>query len=779
MVRLVTLLLISALISFAPTQKAKKINLKKVQTEAGYISGKTGSDGTIKIFMGVPFAAPPVGDLRWKAPQPVPSWTGVRQCTTPPASAMQAPPRPFMMWSQEFMAPMEPLSEDCLYLNIWTGAVNEGEKRPVIVWIHGGAFTGGSGTVPLYDGEEMAKKGVVFVTINYRLGVFGFLAHPELTAESPLKTSGNYGILDQIESLKWIKNNIAAFGGDPGNVTIAGQSAGSFSVNALMVSPLAKGLFHRAIGQSGGMFSSGLGIVYDLKAAETAGQKYSEQLKATSIKDLRSLPAADIMKAQARSGIVIDNIVVPQANSAFEEGKHNDVPLLTGWNADDGVSMGQINAETFRANAKKTYGERAEEFFTLFPAGNDEEAKASQKLGSQLSFGWQNYHWAGIQARTGKNKSYLYFFSRVPPGEPNYGAFHSAEFGYALHTLKKWDRPFTEWDHKLSDVMSSYWVNFAKTGNPNGEGLPEWPSYDNSDPKIMILGDKVEAKPLPNRQHLEFLDRVNTPQGWFSLKVMGIGAGIRERLWVIGDHGADNMYLVEGKDSAMLIDTGLGTADIASFVKKMTSKPLIVVNTHGHPDHSGGNYQFEKVYVHPADMEAARSFNSPQVREGSSGTMLQGSKPADHELYKGKPFNTVYLPLTEGKIFNLGGRRIQVIETPGHTPGEICLLDIDNKLLFTGDNNNTLVWLFLGNCLPLNKYLVSLEKQVARLSEFSQILPGHGDPMPSDFIKDQVECVKGILNKTLESKPYESFAGNARISTYGRASVAFNPENLY
>ncbi|HEX2970190.1 MAG TPA: carboxylesterase family protein [Bacteroidales bacterium] len=750
----------------------KKTDLNKVMTEAGYVSGKTSEDGKISIFMGVPFAAPPVGELRWKAPQPVKAWTGIKQCTTPPPSAMQAPPRPFMMWSQEFMAPAQPLSEDCLYLNIWTGTQNANEKRPVMVWIHGGAFTGGSGTVPLYDGEEMARKGVIFVTINYRLGVFGFLAHPELTAESQLKTSGNYGILDQIEALKWIRKNIASFGGNPDNVTIAGQSAGSFSVNALMVSPLAKGLFHKAIGQSGGMFSNGLGIVYDLKAAEASGLKYSEQLKANSIKDLRAKSADELMKIQGRWGIAIDGIVVPPAQATFDGGKQSDVPLISGWNADDGVSTGQQKAEVFKASIRKNYGDNADEYLNLFPAGNDEEAEASQKLGSQLSFGWQNYHWAGMQTKTGKNKAYLYLFSRVPPGEPDYGAFHSAEFGYALHNLKKWDRPFTDVDKRLSDMMSSYWANFAKNGDPNGEGLPQWPAFDNSSPKIMNLGNSVEAGPLPNREQLQFLERINTVRPWLSMKELS------SKVWVIDDHGDDNMYLVEGSDSAMLIDNGLGSANISAFVKRVTSKPLIVVITHGHPDHAGGNYQFPAVYIHPADSAAASGYNTPAARKRSVESMQQGNKPAGNEIFTDIPFKTRQIPISEGKIFDLGGRRIRVIETPGHTPGEICLLDIDNKLLFTGDNNNGLVWLFLGNCLPLSKYLLSLEKEALRMNEFTTIFPGHGDPMPADFINDQISCVKGILNKTIESKPYESFVKNSRISTYGRASVTFNPENL-
>jgi len=486
------------------------IDINSVKVESGLISGKTGEDGTVLIFMGVPFAAPPVVDLRWKAPRPPLKWEGIRKCVKPPASAMQSKPSPLMMWSKEFMAPEEPLSEDCLYLNIWTAAKTTGEKRPVMVWIHGGAFTGGSGTVPLYDGEEMAKKGVVFITINYRLGVFGFLAHPELTAESPDKVSGNYGILDQIEALKWIIKNIESFGGDPGNVTIAGQSAGSFSVNALMVSPMAKGLFHRAIGQSGGMFSGNPGLVSDLKAAESAGVKYTEQLKASSVAELRAKSAEDLMKVRSQWGITLDNIVVVPASETFAAGKQNDVPLISGWNADDGFSMraGQ-NAETFKKEAEKRYGALAEDFLKAFPSGNDEELMRSQKIVSVLSFGWQNYNWIKMQSTTGTGKAYLYYFTHVPPGEPDYGAFHSAEFGYALNTLKLWNRPFTHTDWDLANKMSSYWVNFAKTGNPNGEGLPEWPAFDKNSPNIIEFGDEVKSVPLPFREQLEFFDKYN------------------------------------------------------------------------------------------------------------------------------------------------------------------------------------------------------------------------------------------------------------------------------
>jgi para-nitrobenzyl esterase len=483
-------------------------NAPRVITEGGKIEGYA-KDG-INVFMGVPFAAPPILELRWKPPQPVVKWKGVRKCLTPPPSAMQDKPAPFMMWSKEFMAPEEPLSEDCLYLNIWSPSVNKRSRLPVIVWIHGGAFTGGSGTVPLYDGTEIAKNGVVFITINYRLGIFGFLALPDLSAESPMGTSGNYGILDQIEALRWISRNIEHFGGNPGNVTIAGQSAGSFSVNALMVSPLAKGLFHRAIGESGGMFATSGGIVTNLKSAEEAGLKYSSHAGVSSLKDLRLMPAPELMKIQGRWGITIDNKVIHSAREAFESGMQNDVPLLTGSNADEGIMFGQPqNAEIFRANASKTYGERAEEFLSLFPAGNDQEAAQSQKIISQMYFGWQNYFWAKTQAVNGKNKSWLYFFKRVPPGEPNYGAFHSAEFGYVLKTLKFWNRPFKEWDYQLSEIMSSYWVNFARSGDPNCEGLPLWPSFDPQRPVVIQFGDEVKPVDLPYRKQLGFFDSIN------------------------------------------------------------------------------------------------------------------------------------------------------------------------------------------------------------------------------------------------------------------------------
>jgi para-nitrobenzyl esterase len=504
----ITLLLLTTLFLVASCDRGNRIDVRHVRIHSGTVSGKATADSAVKIFMGIPFAAPPVGELRWKAPQPVASWKGVRECTAPPASAMQGKPAPFFCWSKEFLIPDEPISEDCLYLNVWTPAQTGRDKLPVIVWIHGGGFNSGSGTVPLYDGEAMARKGVVFVTVNYRLGIFGFLAHPELSAEAENGVSGNYGILDQIAALQWVRENIAAFGGDSARVTIAGQSAGAMSVNMLCVSPLAKGLFQRAIAQSGGMFGKNFAIS-DVTTAEAAGKQLTGNLGA-SIADLRKLPADSLLNVRGMFSVAVDNIVIPPISETFAQGRQNDVPLISGWNADDGVSFAPpAPAEAFTRRIEMQYGEKAAQFLEMFPANTGEEAAQSQKLMSSLSFGWNNYAWVKLQTETGKSQAYLYYFKRVPPGEPDYGAFHSAEFGYALHTLNRWERPFTDTDYRLEEIVSSYWVNFAKTGNPNGEGLPAWPAFTTDNPEIIELGDEVKAAPLPFQKQLYFLTDVN------------------------------------------------------------------------------------------------------------------------------------------------------------------------------------------------------------------------------------------------------------------------------
>ncbi len=479
-----------------------------VQTNAGKVSGTINKDGNIHIFKGIPFAAPPVGELRWKAPQPVKPWTDIKVCDAFSASPMQPSPAPFSMWSAEFLIPKEPISEDCLYLNIWTGASSSTEKKPVLVWIYGGGFSSGGSAVPIYDGEAMAKKGIVFVSINYRVGVFGFLAHPDLTEESPHHSSGNYGLMDQIAALQWIQKNIAAFGGDPLNVTIAGQSAGSMSVNCLVASPLAKGLFNKAIAESGANFTNNNA---SLQQAEEAGEKFTKSINVTSIEELRKLPAEELLKkSQGMRGPIIDGYVLPEPIvNIFAEGKENKVALLTGWNEDEGLLFGPIkNAEDFRKDAERNYGAEAPTFLKYYPANNDAEAAKSQlNVSRDMIFGTQNYTWANRQSEQGL-KVYVYRFMRKVPatGEyVKYGAFHTGEVPYAYNNLRFVDRPWQKADEDLAKLMSTYFANFVKKGDPNGEELPVWPRYNTSSKEIMMFDVQSKVASIPDADALDFL----------------------------------------------------------------------------------------------------------------------------------------------------------------------------------------------------------------------------------------------------------------------------------
>ena len=475
-----------------------------VRLENGLISGLSGSNPDVRVFKGVPFAVPPVGDLRWRAPKMAAAWDGVRKADRFSATCMQTP---YPEGSLYRGAP-QPVSEDCLYLNVWTAAKSSKERRPVMVWIHGGAFTRGSGSTPTYDGEELANKGVVLVSINYRLGVFGFFAHPELTKESDRNASGNYGILDQIAALEWVQKNIAAFGGDPKRVTIFGESAGSWAVNCLMATPLAKGLFQRVIGESGAQF----GPMRKLTDAEEAGVKLAQTLGADSIAALRAKPAEELLKASGPASPTVDGWLFPENIYAiFAKGKQNDVPLLIGSNADEGTAFAppSVKADSFRQTAQTRFGAQADAFLKLYPATSDEEAKASQNASFRdQAFGWQMRTWARMQTKTGKSKVYLYYFSRVPPGPESarYGAYHASEISYVFHNLDKSTRPWEDTDRKLSDAMSSYWVNFASTGDPNGKGLPKWPAYQQKTDVAMGLGDKIAPLATPHKAALDFLD---------------------------------------------------------------------------------------------------------------------------------------------------------------------------------------------------------------------------------------------------------------------------------
>ncbi|MBL7817395.1 MAG: carboxylesterase family protein [Saprospiraceae bacterium] len=484
-----------------------------VKTENGSVEGHL-TEGGIRAFKGIPFAQPPVGNLRWKAPQPVQNWEGIRKCTTFSASPMQASPAPFMFWSSEFLIPKEPISEDCLYLNVWTKAKKESEKRPVLVYIYGGGFRSGGSACPIYDGEAMAKKGVIFVSFNYRVGVFGFLAHPELTAESDYKASGNYALLDMIAALKWVQKNIVAFGGDPKNVTIAGQSAGAFAVNYLVASPLAKGLFQKAIAESGGSFHANpLRPNVDMRGAEEMGMRFSKSLICNNLVELRSKSAEDIQKAQGGlSAPITDGYVMPESiYDIFKKGKQNDVATIVGWNEDDRVSGPPQKAEIFKEQIQKRFGVLSDAFLKAYPADTEEQAAYSQMaMGRDEIFGFQDYTWAKMQTQTGKSKVYVYNFNRKLPAhtpETQFGAFHSGEIVYAYNNLHTLNRPWETVDKDIAEKMSSYWVNFAKKGNPNGKNLPQWAVYEPNTEGVLIIDKVIVTKPLPTKNQMMFWEQ--------------------------------------------------------------------------------------------------------------------------------------------------------------------------------------------------------------------------------------------------------------------------------
>jgi para-nitrobenzyl esterase len=481
--------------------------LSVVKTENGQVSGY--KSGEINIFKGIPFAAPPVGELRWKAPAPVKNWTGILKCDKFSASPMQRKPVPFMMWTEEFITPPENLSEDCLYLNVWTPAKSSKDKLPVFVWIYGGGFNSGSAACAVYDGEEMAKKGIIFVSINYRVGVLGFMAHPGLSSESPDKASGNYGLLDQIAALVWIKKNIEAFGGDPQKVTIAGQSAGSMSVCALVASPLAKGLFRGAIAESGGIL--GGRMVNTLAAAEKSGLAFMEKMKTNNIDELRKKTADELINANGNFGPVTDGYVIPlDVFSAFKNGKFNDVTMMAGWVTGDGSIAGNhtVSPEMYQEEAAKVYGENSGTYLKYFPGNTDDQVSTSTKLFGLMQFaGLPAFLWAGFASKP----AYLYEFSHVPvdkPDFPNYGAFHTSEVPFALHTLHLWKRPWRDVDFAVEKTMNDYWVNFVKNGNPNGEGVPEWKVYDKPSGNVMEIGDQPKLIPGLYKDEFIFLEGI-------------------------------------------------------------------------------------------------------------------------------------------------------------------------------------------------------------------------------------------------------------------------------
>jgi para-nitrobenzyl esterase len=457
-----------------------------VRLDAGLVSGVPGSNPEVRVFKGVPFAAPPVGALRWKPPQPAAHWESVRKADQFSSTCTQ-PPRTGTSLLLPTAKRLGETSEDCLYLNVWTAAKSSRERLPVMVYIHGGGYRDGSGSALVFDGEALAKKGIVLVTTNYRLGILGFFAHPELTKESDYHASGNYGLMDQMAALQWVQKNIAAFGGDKNRVTIFGQSAGSGSVLALMASPLTKGLFQRAIGESGG---PPMGHNRTRKDAEESGAKLG------TLAELRSKPAAALL-ANGGNGPIADGWFLPEDESAiFRQGKQNDVALMVGSNAEEANVLGRpVPAAQYVEQTKQRYGSIADAYLKFYPAGSEEQAKASQMTILNDSMAWQMRTWAKWQIHTGKAKAYLYYFTRQPPPDaPIKGAAHDAELYYVFHNLNLYPQQWAEWDRRLEEIISSYWVNFATRGDPNGSGVPRWAAYSESQgDRVMVLGDKVEA----------------------------------------------------------------------------------------------------------------------------------------------------------------------------------------------------------------------------------------------------------------------------------------------
>lgn len=484
-----------------------------INTASGKVSGV--EENGVQIFKGIPFAAPPVGDLRWKAPQPVTAWDGVKKCIAFGASPVQPPPIPFMCWSEEYLIPKEPISEDCLYLNVWAPKKSN-SKKAVLVYIYGGGFRSGGAGCAIYDGTAMAKKDIVFVTINYRVGVFGFLAHPDLSKESAHNTSGNYALLDMVAALKWVKNNIASFGGDPNRITIAGQSAGAFAVNFLAASPLTKGLIKGAIAESGGsILPSAIRPAMHLPQAEAIGVDFAKSLGCNTINELRKKSADEILNANPGAiGPFEDGYIVPISMlQTYLNGQQNDIPTLLGWNLDDKMIGKPVPAKQYEEDIKKQFGANAEKILLQYPATNDEIAANSQgDLSRDQTFGVQGYTWASLQSEHGKAPIYVYSFNRkLPPSSPanDFGAFHTGEVPYAynnLHTVN--NRPFTKADFELADQMSSYWSNFAKTGNPNGAALLNWPAYTKETKQIIQLDTKTQVVRLPTEQKLNTLSKI-------------------------------------------------------------------------------------------------------------------------------------------------------------------------------------------------------------------------------------------------------------------------------
>jgi para-nitrobenzyl esterase len=489
--------------------------VESVRVESGVLRGSV--EDNLTIYRGIPFAAPPLGELRWRAPQPPSKWRGIRTASEFGRACMQSNPA---------IANLPAPSEDCLFLNVWTPATRANERLPVMVWIHGGGFVAGTPAEQLYHGEWLASKGVVVVSVSYRLGAFGFLAHPDLSAENRSHVSGNYGLLDMIAGLEWVQRNIAAFGGDRGRVTVFGESAGAIAVSQLCASPLAKGLFHAAISESGGSFGpvragGGPGEnMQPLRAAEQDGAAWAKSLGATNVRDLRAMSAEQLLAAaQRQRGIswpVTDGWLIPGDQfSLYEAGRYNDVPVLIGYNSDEGATFGvPASQEAYVQGVRQRYEQFADSVLAAYPGGETPTArKTARDLTRDTAFGWHTYSWARLQKKTGKSLVFVYYFDEHPTHRADspragFGTPHSEELPYVFRQLREHNRPPpTPADEAMSDLMRTYWTNFAKNGDPNGSGLPRWPAFDNSSQQVLhIASGRTRAAPVVDEAGLKILD---------------------------------------------------------------------------------------------------------------------------------------------------------------------------------------------------------------------------------------------------------------------------------
>lgn len=496
-----------------------------VMTDGGRVVGTLSGDGQVRSFLGIPYAAPPVGPLRWKPPQPAAKWSGVRSATSFGPRCMQTKLFPDMV----FRDPGP--SEDCLTLNVWVPAGKNAAPLPVMVWIHGGGFVTGGSSEPRQDGEHLARKGVIVVSMNYRLGIFGFFALPSLRAESAKHAAGNYGLMDQASALEWVHRNIAAFGGDPNKVTIFGESAGSISVNALMASPLLRGSFVGAIGESGGALT-GPGLTFlSQRVSDQRGEKFARSaFKNSSLSFLRSVSAADLLKAATAAPHSeetfwpnVDGDFLPESVAdIFAKGEQSHVPLLAGWNKDEGSQAvldqpEKPTPESLRAMAEKRFGPRAQEFLNVYAASNDAEAlRVAEDFAGDAFIAYSTWQWLEAQVKTGNSPVYRYRFDLGSPGDPFHPAllaFHSDDIEYVFGTLDS--RHGAKWrpeDYKLSELMQNCWTNFAKSGDPNGPGLPRWPTYNKAGNwPVMHLSPDSQARPDRHRDRYLFLQQVWGP----------------------------------------------------------------------------------------------------------------------------------------------------------------------------------------------------------------------------------------------------------------------------